>query len=247
MRRHALLSTILFGAAAVHPGVVLAAAKSATSVYRAYDGPARPAESVALLRAGSDTWIRAFDGRALADIRVGVFFELPAGRHVVRLQNEVAPSSSSSAELILMKSLELEFEGGRAYRVRWEKLVPVIEPHPEPLPALAKEDDEPCWYDEIRGQLESFVWGKTFRERLKNPAQLTLRVDGSDEPRTWEFPSVGVLAQPAGMMQKLASNWSVDGTFHGYLIGTKPLVPGRRVRALVSTCQPDEIREVILE
>lgn len=250
MTRPALLSAILFGAVTIHPGV-FADAKDATSVYRAYDGPARARENVALLYAGTDTWIRGIDGRALADIRLGVFFELPAGRHSLRLWHEASASSSPSLRLVSAEPVELDFEGGRVYRVRWEKrekiLWPVIEAHPEPLPTLAPKDDPPCWYDSLRGEVVSFVWGKTMRERLRQTPSLILRIDGADEARTWSFSSLGIFQRPASKMQEMASNWNADGTFHGYLIGTKPLVPGRRVRALVSTCQPDAIREVVLE
>jgi hypothetical protein len=231
--------------------VVLATKKDPTSVYRAYDGSPRPAESVALLYAGADTWIRAFDGRALADIRLGVFFELLAGRHALRLRYEAPPSLTGSMVLTSAEPLDFDFEGGRAYRLRWERrdkiLWPVIEPHPEPLPALARKDDPPCWYDAFDAEVVSFVWGKTMRERLKQTPKLTLKQPGSDEARTWSFSSLGVFQRPAGKMQEMASNWNADGTFHGYLIGTKPLVPGRHLRALVSTCRPEEIREVILE
>jgi hypothetical protein len=229
-----------------------AAAADPVPVYRAYDGPALPSDRVARLFAPTDTWIRAFDGRALADIRRGVFFELPAGPHSMRLKYEAPPSSVLSRTIFqASEPLQFDFEGGRSYRVRWENRDrvfwwPSIEPHPELLPTVSPSA-ELCWYDVLHGGVESLVWGKSFRERLRNPPQLTLRVDGVEEPRTWAFSSAGVFAKPEGKMQELASNWNADGTFRGYLIGLKPLVPGRRVRALVSTCRPEEIREVILE
>jgi hypothetical protein len=153
--------------------------------------------------------------------------------------------------LVSAEPVELDFEAGRVYRVRWEKrekiLWPVIEAHPERPATLAPKDDPPCWYDAFHGEVVSFVWGKTMRERMRQTPRLTLKVDGAAEARTWDFSSQGVFQRPASKMQELASNWNADGTFHGYLIGTKPLAPGRRVRALVSTCQPDAIREVVLE
>ena len=242
---------LLSAARGLTPGATGAAAKDPVSVYRAYDGLAVPSDQVARLFAPRDTWIRAFDGRALADIRLEVFFELPAGQHSVRLQYEAPASSSSSLVFAAAEPLVFDFEGGRSYRVRWEKRDriwwPSIELHPEPLPAAAAESAELCWYDVLRGRVESFVWGKSFRERLRNTPRLTLRVDGVDEPRTWAFSSMAVFAKPEGRMQEMASGWNADGTFHGYGIGLKPLVPDRRVRALVSTCSPEEIREVILE
>ena len=105
MRRSLVLPAILLGVGGWTPGVALAAKAKPTSVYRAYDGPPRPAESVALLYAGSDTWIRAFDGRALADIRLGVFFELPAGRHSLRLRYEAPPSVSPPTAFVSAEPL----------------------------------------------------------------------------------------------------------------------------------------------
>jgi hypothetical protein len=205
--------------------------------HQLYEGPARPEAEIARLHVPATLEVRAVDERGLATPLHGVLELLP-GKHRLRANPTIAPSEGF--RFYLTNAVEFEAAAGAAYRLeedsfdRWAPRVVVAD---RPLPSTGERSTGHCWLASVDGVVVA-----TEIRGLK-VKRVTLRVDGDEAPRTWDYRAPA-LVPPGGLLKSMAGGWSRDGALWGYDKGARAaLQPGQRLRALYSECEPELLVE----